>query len=128
MLIKTPKLRINDAGFIHRYNKFTQVQIYNSGKSVLELKIGEQICINGACDEPLAFNRKFFGREHYAGLLEDIISLAPIFGGRDATKTSCGFTQNISELSLKYAVCGDKATFEDAKNRVKIEIKDFKFE
>ncbi|MFR8440499.1 MAG: hypothetical protein ACLVCW_01940 [Campylobacter sp.] len=62
----SPLTRTSDAGFMRKFKNQTEVQIYASGISVLSLVLkGDKICMNGACDDELVFNKKFFGTEHY---------------------------------------------------------------
>ncbi|OCR99416.1 hypothetical protein A9K75_07125 [Campylobacter fetus subsp. testudinum] len=124
LLIKSKNLKINDAGFIHFYKNYTNLQIYASGKNILDLRIKDQICINGACDDKLVFNRKFFLSSHYAELLEDILNQNPIYFGADLITTSCGFEQIISKISVEYKVCDGKMSFVDQKNDIKIIMKE----
>lgn len=122
ILIKSKKLKINDAGFIHTYANSQNIQIYNSGQNILDLKIKENICINGACELPLKFNKMFFGSEYYANLLGDIIKFEPIFNGKYIVKTDCGFVQNISKFGIEYEICNGRLSFSDPKTKIKLSI------
>ena len=124
ILIKTSNFKFNDVGFIHKYPNSTNLQIYNSGQNILDLKIKENICINGACEPPLKFNKMFFGQEYYANLLGDIIKFEPIFDGVNLNKTNCGFVQNISKFGIKYEVCDNALSFADSKTKIKLSIMD----
>ena len=125
----SPLTRTSDAGFMRKFKNQTEVQIYASGISVLSLVLkGDKICMNGACDDELVFNKKFFGAEHYRGLLGEILDGKPIFGGSD-TGGHC-FEQSLQEGSIDYKVCrgkdggGRSISFADAKRGVKIRIRE----
>ena len=125
----SPLTRTSDAGFMRKFKNQTEVQIYASGISVLSLVLkGDKICMNGACDDELVFNKKFFGTEHYRGLLGEILDGKPIFGGSD-TGGHC-FEQSLQEGSIDYKVCrgkdgdGRSISFADAKRGVKIKIRE----
>ena len=125
----SPLTRTSDAGFMRKFKNQTEVQIYASGISILSLVLkGDKICMNGACDDELVFNKKFFGTEHYRGLLGEILDGKPIFGGSD-TGGHC-FEQSLQEGSINYKVCRDKdgggrfISFADAKRSVKIKIRE----
>lgn len=127
--VVSPLTRTSDAGFMRKFKNQTEVQIYASGISVLNLILkGDKICMNGACDDELVFNKKFFGTEHYRGLLGQILDGKPIFGGSDAGG-HC-FEQSLQAGSIDYKVCRDKdgggrfISFADAKRRVKIKIRE----
>ena len=125
----SPLTRTSDAGFMRKFKNQTEVQIYASGISVLSLVLkDDKICMNGACDDELVFNKKFFGAEHYRGLLGEILDGKPIFGGSD-TGGRC-FEQSLQEGSIDYKVCrgkdsgGRSISFADAKRSVKIKIRE----
>jgi len=45
ILIKTPQMKFYDKGFIYKYDNYTQVQIFQAGTSVLDMKIYEdRVC------------------------------------------------------------------------------------
>ena len=127
--VVSPLTRTSDAGFMRKFKNQTEVQIYASGISVLSLVLkGDEICMNGACDDELVFNKKFFGTEHYRGLLSEILDGKPIFGGSDAGG-HC-FEQSLQDGSIAYTVChgkdggGRSISFADAKRGVKIKIRE----
>ncbi|MCI6989011.1 MAG: hypothetical protein MR902_05495 [Campylobacter sp.] len=121
--IISPMVKISDMGFLHRYKNEINLQIYSSGVSVLNLYLKEKVCMNGACDDEMVFNSKFFKREHYRGFLGEILSAKPIYDGRNLQKSDCGFTQIISD-DIKYSVCNDEVSFKDAKFNIKINYKE----
>ena len=73
----TPNLRISDAGFIHHYQNQTQIQIYNSGSVILNLKLAQNICINGVCSDRQSFNTKYLKSAHYDEIIDDILYAFP---------------------------------------------------
>ena len=128
--VVSPLTRTSDAGFMRKFKNQTEVQIYASGISVLSLVLkGDKICMNGACDDELVFNKKFFGTEHYRGLLSEILDGKPIFGGSDAGERRC-LAQSLQDGSIDYKVCrgkdggGRSISFVDVKRGVKIKIRE----
>lgn len=126
ILIKSKMLKINDAGFIHFYKNSLNLQLYKSGQNILNLVIKDKICLNNACENKRDFNAKFFQNAHYDDILIDILNAAPIYKGKNLTQTNCGFTQNLRNLAIKYAICDNETLFFDEKNGVKIIIKGLK--
>lgn len=61
ILIKTPKLKFYDKGFITKYNNYTKVQILQAGVSVLSLDVYDnQICKDTfKCQTSKSFNKEF---------------------------------------------------------------------
>ena len=123
----SPNLKVSDAGFIHKFKEKTELQIYNSGVSILKLEIFEnKICLNSACDDEATFNRKFFKDTHYNGFFSDILNHRPIYNAKNLQKSDCGFLQNISENFIEYKFCNDLVEFADTKNKIKIKLKELK--
>ena len=122
--ILTPQLKINDVGFLHKSRDQLNLQIYSSGVNTVNLKISDQICMNGACFEKKEFNKKIFLDERYDDFFAEILERKPLYEGANVTTNSCGFIQDISKYSIKYEVCGKNIDFFDAKNRIKIIIKE----
>ena len=121
----SPTLKVSDAGFIHKFKEKTELQIYNSGISILKMDISEnKICLNSACDDEPTFNRKFFKNSHYNGFFSDILNHKPIYNGKNLQKTECGFIQNISENFIEYKFCNNSIEFADTKNKIKIKLKE----
>lgn len=118
--INSPNLKINDAGFIHHYNNYTTLQIYNLGVSILKIDIKDKICINSVCINKREFNKKYLLNEHYDDFLNDIINQKAIYKKQNLKKTDCGFKQIISKNYIKYELCNNKSVFEDTKNGIKI--------
>ncbi len=116
--------KINSTGFIINDGKKTNLQIYENGINVLELKVGKRICLNFGCKEQLSFNRDFFKNQHYKGFLNEMLNSKPIYDKKNLIKTDCGFNQNIKKLFIEYSVCQKTMKFIDKKNRIKIIIKE----
>ena len=123
-LIKSKNLKLNDTAFIHKARNSSKIQVYSNGQNIFELKFNEKACVNGVCFSKLEFNEKFLGRLHYNSIFEDILDKKPIYGGKNLVKNACGFTQNISENSIKYEICDNKTVFIDKKTNTKIIIKE----
>ena len=70
------------------------------------------------------FNKKFFLEERYDDFFAEILERKPLYDGINVMTNSCGFIQDISKYSIKYEVCGKNISFFDAKNRIKIIIKE----
>lgn len=59
ILIKTPTMKYYDKGFIQKFDNYTQVQIYNAGQTLLDLKIyDDQVCMSTfKCQSLKEFNK-----------------------------------------------------------------------
>lgn len=116
MLIISPLVRINDAGFIHFSKNNAKVQIYSAGAGLFELKIAEKICINSTCYAPKDFNVKFLGEVYYENILADVIASKPLYSRKVEQNTCGGFSQSFADIS--YEVCATKTTFKSKKSRI----------
>jgi len=66
ILIKTPKLKFYDKGFISRYKNYTEVEILSAGTVVLKLKLyKDKICRDTfRCQNYKTFNKEFLSNEY----------------------------------------------------------------
>lgn len=68
ILIKTPKMKFYDKGFIYKYKDYTQVQIFSAGTAILDMKIyDDRVCRSTFKCQDL----KTFNRENLSSLYED---------------------------------------------------------
>lgn len=74
ILIKTPKLKFYDKGFISKYNNYTEVQILSAGTSVLKLKIyDDRVCRDTfECQTLKAFNKDALHSSYEDGFLKEL--------------------------------------------------------
>ncbi|WP_421715496.1 hypothetical protein [Arcobacter arenosus] len=74
ILIKTPKLKFYDKGFISRYSNYTEVQILSAGTAVLKLKIYEdRICRDTfECQASRVFNEEYLNRNYDENFLKNL--------------------------------------------------------
>ena len=128
IILKTPKIKYADMGFIYRSDSFIKVEIYQMGQAIMSLTInGMNICLSTLkCMEKRDFNKEMLIASYPDTLLENIFRGKPIFSGKNIKKESNGFSQNIEEkgkYSIKYEVNGDNKIFRDSKNHIKIEVR-----
>ncbi len=128
IILKTPKIKYADMGFIYRSDSFVKVEIYQMGQAIMSLTInGMNICLSTLkCMEKRDFNKEMLISSYPDTLLENIFRGKPIFKGKNLKKNNNGFTQNIEDkdkYSIRYRVSGDNKIFRDTKNHIKIEVK-----
>ncbi|MGM0534292.1 MAG: hypothetical protein ACQERK_07365 [Campylobacterota bacterium] len=125
IVLKTPKLRYSDMGFIAKNSSRIQAQIYNMATPVFTLKINRNICINNACFKPKHFNDKYLHPKYPPGLLENIFRAKPVAGGKNRTAEAEGFSQKISSYhyDIIYTVNKKQIRFADKKNNILIQIR-----
>lgn len=123
--IKTPQMALSDTGFLNQGKGYTQLQIFNAGSVLFNLEMNDTICLDGTCLEKEAFNKRFFGTEHYATLMEDIVSKKALYEGKNRVSLPLGFTQKIDlpTAYIEYRVEGDMRYFKDSKNGILIRLR-----
>ncbi|QKG28488.1 putative lipoprotein [Campylobacter sp. RM16187] len=122
--ILSPIIKINDVGFLHKSSNSLNLQIYSSGVNLANIKISDRICVSAVCYEKKEFNKIFFLNEHYDEFFKEILEREPIYDRQNLVTNECGFSQNLSKYSIQYEVCNNNISFNDAKNRIKIIIKE----
>lgn len=125
LLLKTPMVRMADFAFIKHFANYTRLHVLSAGRVVLDMRLGDEICLNGPCYKRVQFNNRFFGHPHYPKLLDDIASASPIYDGKGYSKTSDGFVQKIDMdgSKISYEVTKELVRFEDSTQNIKIQIK-----
>ncbi len=128
IILKTPKIKYADMGFIYRGDSFIKVEIYQMGQAIMSLTInGMNICLSTLkCMEKRDFNKEMLIASYPDTILENIFRGKPIFKGKNLKKEANGFSQNIEErdkYKIKYSVIGNNKIFRDSKNSIKIEVR-----
>ncbi len=74
ILIKTPSLKFYDKGFITKFKNYTQVQIFQAGKTVLNLEIYKnRVCESTfKCKDLKTFNKEFLSSSYKKNFLKDL--------------------------------------------------------
>jgi len=73
-MIKTPKMKFYDKGFITKFRDYTKVQIFSAGTSVLSLKIYDnQICKDTfKCQSLKSFNNEFLDKSYKDTFIKEL--------------------------------------------------------
>jgi hypothetical protein len=124
VVIKMKNMAFNDTGFLNKSKDFTELQLFSAGNLVLDLKVGEYICLNSHCFNKEEFNKKFLSKDYNPQTLENILNARAIFNKMGYKKDNDGFSQIIvkKNLHIKYFVRKDKIYFKDYKNHILIKL------
>lgn len=124
VVIKTPKLKYADSGFLKRYGDTLKLELFNAGSLVLEISIKDDICINKICYKKDQFNAQMLGFSYPDEMLEDILLKKPMY--KKLKNHQKNFTQNISQngADILYKVTDKTTIFRDKTNNIFIKIKD----
>ncbi|SFV59476.1 Putative lipoprotein [hydrothermal vent metagenome] len=124
IVIKTKDIAMADSGFVKKADGYKSIEIFTLGKLTLHVEIGNDACINGYCTDRIDFNRRFFGYQYYANLLDDILDRSYIYAGVGKIETQDGFLQKIKtkNYDIIYRVTDKTTYFKDRKNHILIKL------
>ena len=132
IVLKTPKIRYADMGFITASSTDVKVQIYGAGQPLMKLEIGGlNICMSTfECMEKQAFNEKVLNTAYDKNLLENIFRGEPIFKGENIERDKDGsFTQKLTKegvYDISYSVNQKERVFRDKLNKILIKVREQK--
>lgn len=74
ILIKTPQMKFYDKGFIFKYKEYTQVQIFNAGTAILDMKIyDDRVCRSTfKCQDLKTFNKENLASSYPDNFLKEL--------------------------------------------------------
>ncbi len=123
IIFKTPKFAYADMGFVAKAPNEVKVEIYSNGQAVVRLRITPtQVCMSQLkCMSGKKFNSEYLGAPYPEDTLFRVFRGEEIFNGEGKEELGDGFIQRVG--SVEYKVVGDKVSFIDSTNGVKIEIK-----
>ena len=124
---KTPQLRYADMGFISDDGRMIDVEIYGSGRALMQLKINEDsICMGRlSCMSKTRFNQAYLSSAYPPDILADIFRGKPIFGGAGMQKKRNGFTQKLRKdgrFDIEYHVFNNQIVFRDTIGQISIKV------
>jgi len=125
IVLKSPKLRYADMGFVYRGKGRLKMEIYTAGRPVFTLSVGKRVCLDGGCMSEAEFYRKFFGVAYPQGTLHAILSKRPIFEGEGLLKKNGRSEQQIFEpgrFDIIYTFDATSSRFKDRINHILIKI------
>ena len=129
IVLKTPKIRYADMGFITASSTDVKVEIYGAGQPLMKLEIGGlNICMSTfECMEKKTFNEKVLNGSYHKDTLENIFRAEPIFNGEKIEKHKDGsFSQKLTKegvYDISYRVNQKERVFRDKFNKILIKVR-----
>ena len=125
VLIKSPKLRFNDVGYILQNGDNVELQLYSAGAAVEKFSVNHLICTESGCMRKSSFNEAYLNAAYDNDLLKDILMRRPIFDGKNLQKSKNGFEQHIvnGAYNITYRVTPKSLYFKDTTNRILFKLK-----
>lgn len=126
IIIKTPKLKFSDLGYLKKSGDAVKIELFVAGKMVDSLSINHLVCVNEGCMSKEHFNKEYLQASYPDDLLQDIMLGYPIYDAKNIVKTKSGFSQEIQtqDVNIKYRVDAKQIYFKDRKNHILFKIKE----
>ncbi len=129
IVLKTPKIRYADMGFVTASPSDVKVEIYGAGQPLMKLEIGGlNICMSKfKCMDKEAFNERVLSGAYDKDLLENIFRGEPIFKGENIEKRKdSSFSQKLTKegvYDISYSVNQKERVFKDKLNKILIKVR-----
>ena len=126
IIIKTPKLKFSDLGYIRNSGDDVELELFMAGVSVQKIDINHLICVDAGCMLKSSFNKEYLNSAYPDKILQNILLSHEIYGGKNRIRTELGFEQTIQndDVEISYRVNSKSTFFKDRKNRIIFKIKD----
>lgn len=124
IVIKTPKLKFADLGYIRRNSDEVRADLFVAGQLVQRIEVSTLICVDDGCLSKSQFNEDYLHPSYPDDLILNVLLGRPIFEKASLQKTEGGFIQNLKsdEYNIVYKMEYGKIYFKDKKNRFLIKI------
>ena len=123
---KTPKWRFADTGFIRKDADTVELEVFETGHRVIQIRISDDVCIDGeGCTFKSEFNKRYLNAAYPDDLLYHVLRSEPIHDGIDVERTGDGFVQRFKRdaFEIEYRVDLTQTVFRDGKNGILIKLK-----
>lgn len=126
IVIKSPKIKFADAGYIRNSANEVELELFIAGKSIEKFTINRLICTSEGCMSKSGFNDEYLNRAYPDDIMQSILLGKAIYDEKDLVKTDYGFEQYIKndEVDIIYRVDSHVIYFKDRKNGIIFKIKD----
>ena len=128
IIIKSPKLKFADVGYIRNSDDSLELELFSAGKAVEKITINHLICTTKGCMSKRGFNHDYLNKSYPDDILQNILLSKTIYGSKNLIRKKDGFEQKIKDkdVDITYRVTPKVIFFKDRKNRIILKIKDTK--
>ncbi len=128
IVIKTPKLKFADLGYIRRNTDEVRADLFIAGQLVQSVEVNRLVCVDEGCLSKSEFNEEYLHPSYPDDLILNVFLGRPIFERASLQKTEGGFIQTLKsdEYNIIYKVEYGKTYFKDKQNRFLIKISKIK--
>lgn len=128
IIIKSPKLKFADVGYIRNTSKNIELELFIAGKPVEKFTLNHLICTDDGCMSKSGFNADYLHSSYPDDILQNILLGKQIYGGENRVQSKLGFEQKIKNeyVNIIYKVNSSEIYFKDKRNKILFKIKDTK--
>ena len=127
IVIKSPKLKFADMGYIRYADDAVEVELFTAGAAVEKILIDRLVCLSTGCMSEESFVKEYLYKDYPIDTMRRVLQGEPIFGGLGISE-SCGGVkiQNIrnDEMDIVYRRSVSQTYFKDRLNGLMIKISD----
>ena len=126
IIIKSPKIKFADMGYIRHSGKSLAVELFVAGKAIEKIEINHLICVSAGCMSKSGFNEDYLSPYYPSDILQNIILGREIYDGKNKIVNGRSFTQVIQtpNVNIKYKVTSNATFFKDKANGILFKIKE----
>ena len=124
IVIKTPKLKFADLGYIRHNSDEVRADLFVAGNLVQSIEINTLVCVNEGCVTKSSFNEDYLNASYPDDLMLNVLLARPIFDKAFMKITDEGFIQELKsdEYNITYRVENGNIYFKDRRNKILIKI------
>ncbi len=127
IVIKSPKLKFADMGYIRYAQDAVEVELFTTGAAVEKISIDMLVCMSAGCMSEAAFVKEYLYKDYPKDTMRRVLQSEPIFGGLGTSETCGGvkfqYIRN-DEMDIVYRRSPSETYFKDRLNGLMIKISD----
>jgi hypothetical protein len=122
VVLKTPKWRFADTGYVRTGDKVAELEVFEAGQRVLRLQIENLVCVETqGCLSKSEFNSRYLSPDYPDDLLYHLLRGEPIFEGKHLVRGDAGYEQVFG--GIVYRVGGKEIYFKDCERGIMIKLR-----
>ena len=128
IIIKSPKLKFADVGYIRNSEKNIELELFIAGKAIEKFTVNHLVCTSAGCMSKSGFNADYLHESYPDDILQNILLGRSIYDNIYRVQTKEGFVQRIKnkDVDIVYKVNLKEIFFKDKRNKIIFKIKDTK--
>lgn len=129
IVIKSPKLKFADTGYIRHEGDAVEVELFTAGVAVEKISIDKEVCVSAGCMSEAKFVKEYLYPDYPMDTMRRILQGSDIFGGdhkEELCKGAVYQTIRTDDMDIIYRRKGGEIYFKDHLNALMIKITDLK--